>query len=362
MNELTADDLPALTAGADLLSSGAGHADLDGVLHWLSGLLTENGPVPLPAPSELPPDTRCAVVGIVGSITALAELPMVGDEPRRAIDALQARLGTTIGAVAALDVASGNALTPVAAAASLGLPLVDCDGMGRAFPLVHQTTYGLAGVGLTPLAAVGATGDTLVLDAPPDRAERLLRAALDVAGGWLLTVTYPTTAARLAETGIAGSISRAIAVGRTLIEGAPHGDLATRLRSVLAGCRVLGTGRVVESEHRTRPADIGHPAYPSSIVVRTQAQPVRTIRLEAQNEFLLALVDGAVAAAVPDSICLLDPHDGRVLDVESVAVGAEVHILVVPAADVWHTPRGLDLVGPRSFGFAVRHPREESRR
>jgi DUF917 family protein len=84
--------------------------------------------------------------------------------------------------------------------------------------------------------------------------------------------------------------------------------------------------------------------------------------LEAQNELLLALVDGAVAAAVPDIICLLDPHDGHVTDVESISVGSEVQVVVLPAADVWHTPQGLALVGPRSFGFPVRHPQEDPHR
>jgi|SRR5690606_6224779 len=352
VNVVTAEDLPALAAGAHLLASGAGRTDIDGVLHWLSALLCERGPVPLVQPDELPSDTACAAIGLVGSVTALAELPMVGDEPLQVVRALEARLDTALGAVAALDAATVNALTPVAAAASLGLPLVDCDGMGRVFPLIHQTSFALAGRSLTPLAAVGATADTLVLDATPERAERLLRAAVNVSGGWMLTAIYPTTAARLLSAGIVGSISRAIAVGRALLDAADIDDLTMRLKA-LVDSRVLGTGRIVELEHRTRPADIGHPAYPSSIVVRSRAEPVRSIRLEAQNELLLALIDGAVAAAVPDIICLLDPQDGHVLDVESVTLGTEVQVVVVPAADVWYTPQGLDLVGPRSFGFPL---------
>jgi DUF917 family protein len=358
VNAVTAEDLPALAAGAHLLASGAGRADIDGVLHWLSALLVEHGPVPLVRPDQLAPDTTCAAIGLVGSVTAQAELPMVGDEPLRAIHALEARLGRKVGAVTALDAATVNALLPVAAAAVLGLPLVDCDGMGRVFPLINQTSYELAGVSLTPLAAVGATGDTVVLDAAAERAERLLRAAVNVSGGWMLTALYPTTAASLPQAGILGSISRAIAVGSALLDAADVDDFAMRL-SAQTGSRVLGTGRVVELEHRTRPADTSHPAYPSSIVVRSYAEPMRSIRLEAQNELLLALVDGAVVAAVPDIICLLDPHDGHVTDVESITVGSEVQVVVVPAASVWHTPQGLAVVGPRSFGFPVRHPREE---
>src|SRR5690606_21722034 len=247
VNVVTAEDLPALAAGAHLLASGAGRTDIDGVLHWLSALLCERGPVPLVQPDELPSDTACAAIGLVGSVTALAELRMVGDAPLQVVRALEARLDTARGAVAALDAATVNALTPVAAAASLGLPLVDCDGMGRVFPLIHQTSFALAGRSLTPLAAVGATADTLVLDATPERAERLLRAAVNVSGGWMLTAIYPTTAARLLSAGIVGSISRAIAVGRALLDAADIDDLTMRLKA-LVDSRVLGTGRIVELE------------------------------------------------------------------------------------------------------------------
>ncbi|MGW5450253.1 DUF917 domain-containing protein [Streptomyces asiaticus] len=357
MSEVTIEDLPALAAGAHLLVSGAGQADIEGVLHWVSALLAQHGPVPLVRPDDVPEDTVCAAVGLVGSVTAQAELPMAGDEPERAVRALEARLGTQLGAVTVLDTATVNALLPVAAAALLGLPLVDCDGMGRVFPLIHQTSYALAGVPLTPLAAVGATGDTVLLDATNERAERLLRAAVNVSGGWLFTALYPTTTGTLPRAGIVGAVSRALAVGRALLDAADVDDIAVRLAAQTAS-RVLGTGRVVDLEHRTRPADAHYPAHPSSIVVRTHAQPVRSIRLEAQNELLLALVDGALAAAVPDVICLIDPHDGSVIDIEAVTVGREVQVVTVPAAPVWHTPQGLALVGPRAFGFPIRHPRE----
>ncbi len=361
LTSLKADDLPALLAGADLFASGASRDDLDGMRYWLSALLTERDPIRLVTPDELAPDALCASVCFVGSITALAELPMTGDEPHRVLQALENRLGAKLDAVVALDVASLNALMPVAAAALHGLPLVDCDGMGRVFPLIYQTSYELAGLPLAPLAAVGPTGDTFVLDTTSsERAERVLRATLNHSGGWMLTAMYPTTAAQLATAAIPGSISRAVTVGRALIDATDTDDLTSRLQAS-TGSRVLGIGRVVELEQRTRRATSGYPAYPSSIVVRTHSDPVRSIRLEAQNELLLALVDGAVTAAVPDIICLLDPNDGRVTGVESVTVGSEVLVLAIPPAPVWRTPQGLAMVGPRSFGFELRHPNEELR-
>ena len=45
-----------------------------------------------------------------------------------------------------------NSMTPIVVAASQGIPIVDCDGMGRAFPELQMTTFNLGGVSSTPMA------------------------------------------------------------------------------------------------------------------------------------------------------------------------------------------------------------------
>ncbi|RKT54605.1 DUF917 domain-containing protein [Saccharothrix australiensis] len=356
MRELSAADLPALLAGSGLLSASSGFV-VDGCLDWVAELLDRHGPVPLVDAADLPPDSPCAAIAVVGSVTALAELPPAGDEPERAVRALEARLGHALRAVLPLAAATVNALFPVAAAAMTGLPLVDCDGMGRVLPLIQQSTYALAGLPLTPLAAVGAAGDVVVVDAVGTRADPLLRAAVNTAGGWMLCALNPTTAGRLPGAAIPGAVSRLVDVGRVLRTVADHTAMLDDLARVL-GAKPLGGGRVVELSHDTRPAGSGLPANPVSVAIVEHAGGGRLIRLEARNEFLLATVDGAVAAAVPDLLCLLDRRERRVLDPGSVAVGDHVDVLVVPAAPIWHTPEGLRLAGPGAFGFPVGHPRQ----
>ena len=43
-----------------------------------------------------------------------------------------------------------NSMLPIAAAARLGLPLVDCDGMGRAFPELQMVTFTIGGGSAPP--------------------------------------------------------------------------------------------------------------------------------------------------------------------------------------------------------------------
>ena len=49
-----------------------------------------------------------------------------------------------------LEAGGLNSLLPFQVAAAKGVPIVDCDGMGRAFPGIQQDTFTLNGVSTNP--------------------------------------------------------------------------------------------------------------------------------------------------------------------------------------------------------------------
>ena len=49
------------------------------------------------------------------------------------------------------EIGGGNGVLPLAIAAELGLPLVDADGMGRAFPEGPQVSMHVAGLSPAPV-------------------------------------------------------------------------------------------------------------------------------------------------------------------------------------------------------------------
>ncbi|MEW9550238.1 DUF917 family protein [Nonomuraea sp. NPDC050783] len=405
---ITAADVPALLAGAEFFSTSAAGEGIDFAGVWLGDVLAHAGPVRLVPPAGLDPGTVCAAIGAMGSTTAMAELPPSGDEPAVLARSLAGRCGGPLGAVLPLNAASVNALFPVAAAALLGLPLIDCDGMGRVFPLIHQTTFELAGLPLAPMAAVSAGYDALLLETGSARAERLARVVAQSAGGWLLCALYPTRVGRLAGAAIPGSMSRVLEVGRVLhahaasarpswngspgalgplgspgapgplgspgpldspgspggpgLRGgqvAPHERLLAELAAA-TGASVLGGGRLVEIGPSVRQAAALFPGNPVGLAVHDHDSG-RLIRIEAHNELILALSDGSLAAAVPDLLCLLDRGTLRMTGPGRLTAGDQVDVLVVPAAPLWHTIPGLALGGPGAFGFPLRHPKEAGR-
>ncbi|NUW42657.1 DUF917 domain-containing protein [Nonomuraea rhodomycinica] len=336
-------ELDLLAAGARLLATGASESSSALVRDWAASVIGAG--VELVAAGELDPGTWCAAVTLVGSTTALSEQLPRGDEPARAVRALEGRLGRRAGAVVALNLAAENALMPLVAAAALDVPVVDGDGTGRVFPLVEQSTYTLGGVSAVPLAIAGASGELAVLETAPDRVEELLRPVVLAMGGWGVAACYPMEAGELARVLVPGTVSRLLEAGE---KGAP--------REVAApfGVRTLCRGRILAVEGSSgHGGELAMPSLPSSIVVQELEGLRRLVRLEAHNEIVLALADGAVVARAPDQICMIACGDGLVVDVDKAEPGLEVEVMTVTAAPVWHTEAGLALGGLRAFGIRL---------
>jgi DUF917 family protein len=61
--------------------------------------------------------------------------------------------------------------------------------------------------------------------------------------------------------------------------------------------------------------------------------------------------DGQPMVSTPDLICVLDSESGEAIGTETIRYGQRATVIALPAAKVFLTPRGLDHVGPRAFGY-----------
>jgi DUF917 family protein len=77
----------------------------------------------------------------------------------------------------------------------------------------------------------------------------------------------------------------------------------------------------------------------------------RLVRLELQNENLVALERGRVLASVPDLITMLDTETADAIPTERVKYGQRVTVIAFGCDPVWRTERGIALAGPRAFGY-----------
>ena len=73
--------------------------------------------------------------------------------------------------------------------------------------------------------------------------------------------------------------------------------------------------------------------------------------VEFQNENLACTVDGEIVATVPDLICLVDPDTFTPVPTDGLKYGKRVLAVGLECFDMWRTPAGIELVGPRYFGI-----------
>ena len=74
-----------------------------------------------------------------------------GAESGRALKELENYLGKKATAVISGEIGGSNSLEPLIAAGENNIPVVDGDGMGRAFPEIHMKTFFIYGVSWTCL-------------------------------------------------------------------------------------------------------------------------------------------------------------------------------------------------------------------
>jgi DUF917 family protein len=79
----------------------------------------------------------------------------------------------------------------------------------------------------------------------------------------------------------------------------------------------------------------------------------RLVRVEIQNENLVVIEDGAVAVSVPDLITVVDSETGEAISTEMLRFGQRVSVLAWACDPLWRTERGIELTGPRAFGYDI---------
>ena len=89
-----------------------------------------------------------------------------------------------------------------------------------------------------------------------------------------------------------------------------------------------------------------------SVVIEGLGQDAgRLIRLELQNEHLVALERGRLLASVPDLITMLDSETADAISADRVRYGQRLVVIAFGCDPVWRTERGIAATGPRAFGY-----------
>ncbi len=340
--------LEALAIGAGILGTGGGGNPYYGKLH-VRRLLREGHRVQIVAPDEVPDDALVVSVGGMGAPTIGIERIHRGDEPLVALRALEQHLGRPATHLVPGEIGGANALRPMAVGALAGLPVVDGDGMGRAFPELQMDTFAIYGVPATPAALADIYHNVVLFPWLRDAItlERYARAVTIQMGGAAGFAFPAMTGSELRRVVIPFTVTLAVELGEAVLSARRrHRDPIEAALAVSGGC-LLFRGKIVDVERQLAAGFARGTVRLKGLAEDRGSQ----LRIDFQNENLIAYRDSEVVAVVPDLICLVDLETAEPVTTEVVRYGLRVAVLGIPAPASLRTPQALAVVGPAAFGY-----------
>jgi len=347
---LTLADLDDLATGAWILGTGGGgdpyFSLLEARQHHAAGRH-----VTVIDPFALSDDALVGCVGQMGAPLAMQERMCDGPVVARTVTMMQEHIGRNFDALMLWEIGGNNAFQSILAAQILGLPVVDADAMGRAFPQADMTSFAICDLSPAPWTMVDIRRNSMIFTEAEDWAwmERMTRRACVVLGSSAATCKAPRTGAEVKRASCLHTLSWALRIGRTVRAArTAHADPVAAVVAGEGGI-TLFRGKITDVMRRATEGWLRG-------TVRIEGlddHAGHTMRIDFQNEWSIAWRNETVAATVPDLICLMDSTAGEAIGTETVRFGQRVTVIALPAPPLLTTPKGLAHVGPRAFGYDI---------
>ncbi len=352
--KITANDIAAIALGGAFLATGGGGDTLLGEI--LAEESTRNaGHINLIPLEQLDDDALVVAIGGVGSPTIMQEKPTNGMETGWALQTLEEFLGRKVSALIAFEAGGMNALVPFCAAAERGLPVVDADGMGRAFPELQMESFSIYGVSATPMAMAADLGDRMIIDnaSSSEKAEKLVRNFAVVAGGGqCISAEHVMDGETAKRVSIPGTISLCQKIGILLNEHSNQLPVfIDALSDLLQPTHYGAVSKIYEGKVMDINREVKGGYDFGTLTLNPLSGNGSAMTILIKNEYLLALVDKEPVTTTPDLICILDNETGRPITAETLRYGQRVTVLAIGAPALMRTERALEVVSPRNFGF-----------
>ncbi|XP_022808013.1 uncharacterized protein LOC111345029 [Stylophora pistillata] len=256
-------------------------------------------------------------------------------------------------AVVCAEIGGANSIEPLVAGAELGLPIVDADGMGRAFPELQMFLPFVYDSLPYPAAVGDEKGNVVALTfaETPKHLEGFLRIKT-VEMGCMVGFTFVLDWKDVQEKCALHTLSRTWRLGNTVLR-ARH-NKASPVDSILQheNGKLLIVGKIADISRVTEGA-----FNKGKLNIEGSGKFIdQSLSIEFQNENYVAFVakpDGtkSILATVPDLITLVDEDTGQPITTEEVRYGLRVAVVAMPCSSLWTTPQGLEVGGPVAFGY-----------
>jgi DUF917 family protein len=351
--ELQFNQVEDLCMGAALLGAGGGGDPYLGGL-MVKRELAAGRKIKIVDPQDVPDDALILPTAMMGAPTVLLEKIPSGEEVLTAFGRLQEYLGERAWGTMPTEVGGINSTIPLFVGARCGVPIIDADGQGRAFPELQMETFAIEGVAGTPMTIANEQGDFVVISTDShSRMENIARVITIRFGGTAYFSNYPMRGHEVRRASVHNTLSLALALGHIIHNARvqhqdPFEELLRHLfeKSSYKGGRVIFSGKVVDVRRETRAGFMW-----GTIRIEGLKPHLGECQLEFQNENLIASCDGELLAIVPDIIAILDAETSVPITNETLRFGQRVKVMAITVPDIMSSPKALNQFGPQAFGL-----------
>ncbi|HEY4512377.1 MAG TPA: DUF917 domain-containing protein [Candidatus Paceibacterota bacterium] len=243
----------------------------------------------------------------------------------------------------------GSEINAVWTANKKDLVLVDTDmAGGRAVPEEDMDIYGIKGIESTPAVVVNDQADVIIVKNSKNMAllESVYRAFAVASGGYCYIASRPIQKVGAQSILPPGTISRSILTGDIILKCRNEKDLINALREN-CNSKLLATGKVVNNTPKEEPGFLSGITQISG----SEAFNGKKFQIHYKNENIILFCGEKCLCSVPDSISIIDSDSLLPVSNSSLQLGSNVLVFGTPALPVWRTDRGVELLGPKKFGF-----------
>jgi hypothetical protein len=359
------DDVLDLLTGLGLMGAGGGGSFEVGRKLLLKDI--EIGSLEVRDVNDVSDDQLVAVVFRMGSMAPMTEekkrlLERLSlrrvflDEkfPIIALSLLERYLNRDVDVVAAIELGCSNTPAPMSVAHALGRIFVDGDFAQRAIPEITQTTLCLNNVSPAPFGVADRYGNTVIITRTVscEMAERIGKMLSVASLGTVAMAGFVMNGRRLRETIIPGTVSKAYEIGRIVRRAVSEGDdPAKRLVEKIEGSYILFKGRIVDVDWRDDPEGymIG-----TTYIKGIDEYKNDHMKIWFKNENHITWLNDKPFVTSPDLISLMDPN-GNPITNNALAKDLKVYVIGFKAHKIFRTEKGLEILGPKHFGFNIEY-------
>jgi len=348
MQKIGISEIENIATGAALLGAGGGGDPYVGKLLAIQAV-RECGPVTLLDPDEIPDDALVVPMAMMGAPTVLCEKAVGSGEFGRIFDLDSQFFGKKIDAFMPIEAGGVNSMIPVAAAARMHLPMVDVDGMGRAFPELQMVTFTIGGVSATPMALTDEKGNSVIFNTITNKwTEELARSVTMSCGGSVSVSLYSMDGKTMKKYGVKGIVTRSRKLGEAIrkVKDVTDKTPEDNFLKFSEGIKLF-KGKITDVLRETD----GKFNFGRVVLDGIGTYKGQNAVVTFQNENLCAEVDGKIVATVPDLICLVDTETFLPVPTDVVKYGKRVMVVGLKCFPLWRSEEGIKLVGPRYFGI-----------